>query len=63
MGKPAEPTPEDPLLALLSDTPTPLDLLIDLSGQGFGHCQQRLLELELEGRVIQAPGGWVRLPA
>lgn len=63
VGKPAEPTPEDPLLALLSDTPTPLDLLIDLSGQGFGHCQQRLLELELEGRVIQAPGGWVRLPA
>ena len=53
---------DDPLLALLSDAPTPLDLLIDLSGQGFSHCQQRLLELELEGRVTQAPGGWVRLP-
>lgn len=58
----AKSAPEDPLLALLSDAPTPLDLLIDLSGQGFGHCQQRLLELELEGRVTQAPGGWVRLP-
>ena len=58
----AQSVPEDPLLALLSDAPTPLDLLIDLSGQGFGHCQQRLLELELEGRVTQAPGGWVRLP-
>lgn len=53
---------QDPLLSLLSDSPTPLDLLIDLSGQGFAHCQQRLLELELEGWVSQAPGGWIRLP-
>lgn len=53
---------DDPVLALLSDSPTPLDLLIELSGQGFAHCQQRLLELELDGWAIQAPGGWVRLP-
>jgi DNA processing protein len=52
----------DPLLALLSDAPTPLDMLIELSGRDFVHCQQRLLELELEGRAVQAPGGWVRLP-
>lgn len=54
--------PSDPLLDLLSDAPTPLDLLIELSGQGFPHCQQRLLELELDGWAAQAPGGWVRLP-
>ncbi|WP_163647774.1 DNA-processing protein DprA [Modicisalibacter sp. 'Wilcox'] len=55
-------TPEEPLLALLSDSPTPLDLLIELSGQGVLHCQQRLLEFELDGRAAQVPGGWVRLP-
>lgn len=53
---------EDPLLALLSDSPTPLDMLIELSGRDFSHCQQRLMELELEGWATQAPGGWVRLP-
>ncbi|MGC3873764.1 DNA-processing protein DprA [Halomonas sp. GXIMD04776] len=53
---------DDPLLALLSDSPTPLDSLIDLSGRDFSYCQQRLLELELEGWATQAPGGWVRLP-
>ncbi|WP_136066534.1 DNA-processing protein DprA [Modicisalibacter radicis] len=64
-GSPAaEPAPAAPggdvLLDLLSSSPTPLDLLIELSGKDFGFCQQRLLELELEGRVTQAPGGWVR---
>nr|WP_297459109.1 DNA-processing protein DprA [uncultured Halomonas sp.] len=54
--------PQDPLLDLLSDSPTPLDSLIELTGQGFAHCQQRLLELELDGWAAQAPGGWVRLP-
>ncbi len=54
--------PPDPLLDLLSDAPTPLDLLIELSGQAFAPCQQRLLELELDGWAAQAPGGWVRLP-
>lgn len=54
--------PQDPLLDLLSDAPTPLDSLIELTGQGFAHCQQRLLELELDGWATQAPGGWVRLP-
>lgn len=64
-GSPAaEPEPTAPsgdaLLDLLSGSPTPLDLLIELSGKDFGFCQQRLLELELEGWVAQAPGGWVR---
>ncbi|GAB2792455.1 DNA-processing protein DprA [Halomonas shantousis] len=51
---------EDDLLALLSDQPTPLDMLIELTGRDVGSCQMRLLELELDGRVAQAPGGWVR---
>lgn len=58
-ANPAAPS-GDALLDLLSGSPTPLDLLIELSGRDFGFCQQRLLELELEGRVAQAPGGWVR---
>ncbi|WP_227367746.1 DNA-processing protein DprA [Halomonas sp. M20] len=56
------PANDDTLLALLSDSPTPLDTLIELSGRDFPYCQQRLLELELEGWAAQAPGGWVRLP-
>nr|WP_298410562.1 DNA-processing protein DprA [uncultured Halomonas sp.] len=56
------PANDDALLALLSDSPTPLDILIELSGRDFPYCQQRLLELELDGWAAQAPGGWVRLP-
>ncbi|GHC16283.1 DNA-processing protein DprA [Aidingimonas halophila] len=52
----------DPLLAWLSDTPTPLDALVNLTGNDVSSCQLRLLELELEGRVCQASGGWIRLP-
>ncbi|MFY0992913.1 DNA-processing protein DprA [Halomonas sp. C05BenzN] len=50
------------LLRWLSDSPTPVDALVGLSGLGIVECQRRLLELELEGRAIQTPGGWVRLP-
>ncbi|GGX94273.1 DNA protecting protein DprA [Litchfieldella qijiaojingensis] len=52
----------DPLLGWLSDAPTPLDALVNLTGQDVTSCQLRLLELELEGRVTQASGGWIRLP-
>ncbi|MCW4153520.1 DNA-processing protein DprA [Halomonas sp. 18H] len=52
----------DPLLAWLSDSPTPVDVLVELSGLAVAECQQRLLLLELEGRAAQAAGGWVRLP-
>jgi DNA processing protein len=52
----------DPLLRWLSDTPSPLDALVALTGLAVADCQRRLLELELEGRATQAPGGWVRLP-
>lgn len=52
----------DPLLRWLSDAPSPLDALVNLTGLAVPDCQRRLLELELEGRAAQAPGGWVRLP-
>ena len=52
----------DPLLASLSATPTPIDLLVNATGLAVSDCQQRLLMLELEGWVTQQAGGWVRLP-
>ncbi|MAX33224.1 MAG: DNA-protecting protein DprA [Halomonadaceae bacterium] len=52
---------QDPLLELLSERPTPLDVLVEFTGKDVGHCQRRLLELEIEGLVTQAVGGWVRL--
>lgn len=54
---------DDPLLRWLNDSPSPLDALVNLTGLAVPECQRRLLELELEGLVAQAPGGWVRLPA
>jgi len=56
-----EPLP-DSLLASLSATPTPIDLLVHATGVAVSDCQQRLLMLELEGWVAQQAGGWVRLP-
>ena len=58
---PSDPRLGDPLLRWLSGTPTPVDALVGLSGLGVVECQRRLLELELEGRVAHAAGGWVRL--
>ena len=65
---PADPLPAEegaasgePLLRWLSGQPTPVDTLVGLSGLGIAECQRRLLELELEGRVAHAAGGWVRL--
>lgn len=60
-----QPLPEtlpDPLLAALSATPMPIDLLVHATGVTVSDCQQRLLMLELEGWVSQQAGGWVRLP-
>lgn len=53
---------EDSLLRWLSDTPTPVDALVALTGRGVAECQRGLLELELAGVVTQTAGGWVRLP-
>jgi len=52
----------DELLRELSETPTPIDRLVQLADISVGECQQRLLMLELEGWVEQRSGGWVRLP-
>lgn len=60
MGAPPTAAPDSPLLASLSDAPTPLDLLVECTGQSVAELQLALLELELEGRVAQAAGGWVR---
>ncbi|MGM0692794.1 MAG: DNA-processing protein DprA [Pseudomonadota bacterium] len=53
---------ESSLLRWLSDTPTPLDALVALTGRDVADCQRCLLELELDGVVTQVAGGWVRLP-
>ena len=56
-----EPLP-DTLLHDLSGTPTPIDVLVQATGESVSGCQQRLLMLELDGWVAQQAGGWVRLP-
>ncbi|MGM8932948.1 DNA-processing protein DprA [Salinicola halophyticus] len=57
---PTESAPDSPLLAALTDAPTPVDLLVDLTGQSVAELQLGLLELELDGWVAQTTGGWVR---
>jgi len=54
---------EDALLRWLSDTPTPVDALVALTGRGVAECQRGLLELELTGAAAHTAGGWVRLPS
>ncbi|PRY65068.1 DNA processing protein [Vreelandella songnenensis] len=58
---PSEAVP-DTLLNALSATPTPIDVLVQTSGESVSGCQQRLLMLELDGWVAQRAGGWVRVP-
>lgn len=52
---------DDPLLAWLSDSPTPMDVLVELSGLTPQTCQSQLMMLALDGVADQVPGGWVRL--
>lgn len=52
--------PDSRLLAALTDSPTPVDLLVELTGQSVAELQLGLLELELDGWVAQTTGGWVR---
>ncbi|HSH48543.1 MAG TPA: DNA-processing protein DprA [Halomonas sp.] len=54
---------DDPLLAWLSDTPIPMDVLVGLSGLSPPACQNQLMTLALDGLADQVPGGWVRLSA
>lgn len=53
---------EHPLLARLSDTPVPMDVVAELSGLSPPACQNQLMMLALDGLADQVPGGWVRLP-
>lgn len=55
-----ERAPDSPLLAALTDAPTPVDLLVERTGQSVAELQLGLLELELDGWVAQTTGGWVR---
>ncbi|MGM0832640.1 MAG: DNA-processing protein DprA [Pseudomonadota bacterium] len=52
---------KDNVLSALGATPTPIDLLVQSAGITVSECQQRLLMLELDGKVAQQAGGWVRL--
>ncbi|CAH1042041.1 DNA-processing protein DprA [Halomonas sp. TD01] len=53
--------PKDDVLSTLGATPTPIDVLVQSVGITVSECQQRLLMLELDGKVAQQAGGWVRL--
>jgi DNA processing protein len=53
----------DNLLNALGPSPTPIDVLVQSTGISVSECQQRLLMLELDGKVTQQAGGWVRLAA
>ncbi|MCE3026445.1 DNA-processing protein DprA [Salinicola sp. DM10] len=52
--------PHAGILAQLSDTPTPIDVLVAACGESVATLQLALLELELEGQAAQTAGGWVR---
>lgn len=59
----ADAQPVDRLLNALGPAPTPIDMLVQQMGLSVSECQQRLLMLELDGKVAQQAGGWVRLAA
>ncbi|WP_158774766.1 DNA-processing protein DprA [Cobetia sp. L2A1] len=48
-------------LCFLGAIPTALDQLVELSGSHVSELSMQLLELELEGKAVQAPGGWKRI--
>lgn len=50
-------TPQDPLLAAIGHDPATLDTLVARTGWPAGKLSARLLELELEARVVRLPGG------
>lgn len=52
--------PEDPLWQFLEETPVPIDVLIERTGESITTLQSRLLMLELDGWAAQVAGGWVR---
>lgn len=57
-GKPAAPTPSDPLLEALGFDPVTLDAIGARTGWPIAELLARLLTLELEGQVARLPGGF-----
>lgn len=53
---PCEPVTTDPLLQALGDDPASLDALAARTGWSVAELNARLLEFELEGRVMRLPG-------
>ncbi|WP_027349725.1 DNA-processing protein DprA [Halotalea alkalilenta] len=49
-----------PLLALLGESPMPLDALVERAALDVSRCAAMLQALEIEGRVLRRPGGWIR---
>ena len=58
----APPTPDDPVLAEVRATSTPLEAILRATGLPMAHVLQRLAELEIDGRVQTHNGGYIRLP-
>lgn len=56
-SRPAEPVPDDPVLAALGQDLCDLDTLCQRTGMAAEALLARLLPLELEGLVAQLPGG------
>jgi DNA processing protein len=54
----AESKPEDPVLAAFTGGINNLDQLAERSGLDGAELGRRLTELELQGRVERAPGGY-----
>jgi DNA processing protein len=48
---------DDPLLAAMGHDPVTMDTLSDRTGWPAAELQARLLELELDGRLVRLPGG------
>ncbi|WP_127959761.1 DNA-protecting protein DprA [Serratia microhaemolytica] len=53
--------PFDDLLANVGDEVLPVDVIAERAGQPVAEVMVRLLELELAGRVVAVPGGYVRV--
>ncbi len=58
----ALPTVDDPVLAEVRATSTPLEAILGATGLPLADVLQRLAELETDGRVASRSGGHVRLP-
>jgi DNA processing protein len=49
-----------PILRAMGDELTPLDCLIERTGLDLKRLMQQLIQLEIQGKIRQVPGGYVR---